>query len=140
VAHHFQADKSINGFFSKKVPGYQLISNNKEQQWSQPNTGLLGGEIIQIQDNGFELRDFRGENWQVNYAQNTLVKPSVELRSKEKIKVIGKKIEDKKFQAREIRPWEGKGMVRGKTGDKKNGKQQAKLPRRAFENFCPLLP
>jgi hypothetical protein len=123
LAHYFRANEDINNIFSKRIPGYQLISNNKERQWSQPEAGLLGGEITQIQDNGFGLRDFQGESWQIDYDQNTLVKPSVELQPEEKIKVIGEKNEDKRFQAREIRPWEGKGMMRGKMGGKKNGKQ-----------------
>jgi hypothetical protein len=123
AAHYFRADEDINDLFTRKVPGYQLVANNKERQWSQPEAGLLGGEITQIQDNGFRLRDFQGEGWQINYDQNTLVKPSVQLQPEEKIKVIGEKTEDKKFHAREIRPWEGKGMMRGKMGGKRNGKQ-----------------
>ena len=114
AAHYFQADENINNIFSKRVPGYQLLTNNKERQWSQPEAGLLGGEITKVKEKNLNLKDFQGKDWQINYDQNTSIRPSVNLQPNEKIKVIGEKKNDKEFQADEIRPWEGKGMMRGK--------------------------
>jgi len=120
AAHLLRADRDPDDIFSKNFPGYMHLANNKEKQWSQPEAGLLGGEIIKVEEDNFELEDFQGEDWHVYYDKETLVKPSVELEETNLVKVIGEKKDDSEFHAREIRPWEGKGMMRGKMGGGRN--------------------
>jgi len=116
ATHLFKADRGLNNAFSNHIPGYVQLAGNKEKQWSQPNLGLLGGKILQVEEDGFELEDFQGEEWKVNVNQDTVIKPSAQLVPEETVKVIGKKESEKNFQAEEIRPWEGKGIMHGKNG------------------------
>lgn len=112
--HHFRTDEKINNTFSSKVPGYSLLSSSKAKQWTQPEAGLIAGEITQIDKNSFTLTDFQGGSWKINYDQNTSIRPSVELKREAKIKIIGEMKNEYEFQAKEIRPWEGRGMMHGK--------------------------
>lgn len=112
--HFLRADRGLNNVLTKHVPGYIYFSNNKEKQWSQPDLGLLGGKISEMKENNFKLKDFQGNDWQVNYGQETFVKPSVKLVPEETVKIIGEKKANQNFQAEEIRPWEGKGIMHGK--------------------------
>ena len=119
-SHWLKADKKIDGFLQKNVSVYTLVANNKEKEWSQPELGLLGGKIIQTEDSGFSLEDFGGEDWQITTTPETVIKPSVNLSPKETVKVVGSKKDNQTFQAKEIRPWQGKGMMRGKGNGSKN--------------------
>jgi len=121
LVRYSRTDEKINRVFSQNIPNYHYLAGGKERQWSQPDLGFLGGEVIKVQENNFDLKDFQGESWQISYDQDTLIKPSVELRPKEKIKVIGEKNDSERFHAREIRPWEGKGMPQNKMGERRRG-------------------
>lgn len=120
VSHWTKADKTIDSALQKNIPIYTLIANNKEKEWSQPELGLLGGKIIQVENNGFSLEDFKGKDWQITTTAETTIKPSVNLAPDETVKVIGDRKDNQNFQAKEVRPWQGKGMMHGKGNGSKN--------------------
>lgn len=98
----------IDRIFAKNVPLYQNIHCccNRQDIWTQPEKGLLGGQIIEVkQETGFDLEDFRGMSWEVEKDSQTLIRGPVLVRKGEKVKLIGEKKAEKRFRAREIRPW-----------------------------------
>lgn len=109
------ASEKLNQVFASSVPGYEKVIHTKEDQWSQPEKGLLSGEIISKQtEEGTEvlnLKTFQDEDWQVSIDSQTVVRGKVDLQEGEEIKVIGKQKEQKnEFQAQEVRPWQGNGQ------------------------------
>ncbi len=112
-----ESERVHHVFSGQSVP-YKKMSELKERQWSQPELGFLGGIILQIGDKNsqFKLLDFEEHSWVINYDDNLVVMPGALLLPNEKIKILGQKIETENekteeslFQAREIRPWEGRG-------------------------------
>jgi heme/copper-type cytochrome/quinol oxidase subunit 2 len=112
-------NQKLNRIFSDAVPGYLSVIHTKEDQWSQPEKGLLSGKIIlqeKIADTDvLVIETFKKEDWKVFITKDTFVKGAVELKEGEIIKVIGKQKQEKnQFEATEIRPWEGMGRGRGR--------------------------
>jgi hypothetical protein len=99
-------------------PGYGKFVTTKEFQWSQPENGFLAGTINSVSENSIDLQDLAGKEWQVAYDKNTSVRPSVTLESGEMIKTIGQKEDEQTFRASEIRPWQGRGQMKGESGKK----------------------
>jgi len=115
--HFLGLDNKLNQIFLDTVPGYEKIIHTKEDQWLQPEKGLLSGEIVSQETSGdtliLTLKTFKKEVWQIFIIESTLIKKRAELTKGEKIKIIGKeKKENKTFEATEIRPWEGRGKNR----------------------------
>ena len=114
LALHFaKTTPQLHKQIFRNIPQYRVMCHNKEDLWSLPELGLLGGEVIEVKDKSFDLKDFRGTYWLVDYDNETVMRPSVNLTPQEKVKLIGKKEEEKVFKALEIRPWKA-GMERGK--------------------------
>ncbi len=117
----------MNMAMTRGFPGYGKLVVTKEAQWSQPEKGLLAGTIISVLKNSIDLRDLAGNEWQVAYDNNTVVRQSVSLESGEIIKAIGQEKDSQTFQASEIRPWQGKGQMKKKNGaGNANGQSQPK--------------
>ncbi|MFA6285561.1 MAG: hypothetical protein WC643_03490 [Parcubacteria group bacterium] len=108
--------RKMNMAMTRGFPGYRKLVVTKEAQWSQPEKGLLAGTINSISKNSIDLRDLAGNEWQVVYDNNTVVRQSVSLESGEIIKAIGQKEGNQIFQASEIRPWQGNGQIKKKNG------------------------
>ena len=111
----------INRMALRGFPGYGKLIVTKEAQWSQPEKGLLAGVIDSVSKNSIGLRDFAGEKWQVAYGDDMVVRPSVNLKSGEMIKAIGRKEGSQAFHASEIRPWQGNGQMK-KKNNQMNGR------------------
>ena len=117
----------FNEFLIKDIPYYgQHMMMTKESQWSKPNSGLLSGTLTAISDDKLEINDLNGQKWNIVLDEKTLIRPAVNMAKGEIIKIIGLK-KDKvnaegresalgyvnTFQAIEIRPWMGQGMMNG---------------------------
>lgn len=112
-------NRKLNQIFVTSVPGYRNIIHTKEDQWSQPEKGLLAGKIIleekTADSNTLIIETFEGEKWKIFITKETFIKGRVELKETDAIKVIGKQKQEKnQFEASEIRPWEGGGQHRQK--------------------------
>ena len=94
--------------FAVRVSLYDSIQDKKIRLWSMPEEGQLAGEILKIDPDRFDLRDFNGKNWAVQY-DSAWIAPVVLLEKGEKIKLVGVMTGRGRFQAGEIRPWEGPG-------------------------------
>lgn len=75
-----------------------------EKRWHSPELGMLGGEVVLIKNDSFDLRGFNDEVWEVYYSNDT------DLRIKDfkmmmMIEVMGEKMEERKFKAFVIQPF-----------------------------------
>jgi hypothetical protein len=107
--------KTFESLFAQNLPFYKSLDQHKMAMWQRPESGLLAGEIseIDLSKNKLVLVDFNGKSWQVDI-KNAAVKRRVELRVGSLIKVIGY-IQESGFSAREIRPWQGRRSTRGRS-------------------------
>lgn len=75
-----------------------------ERRWRSPEFGMLGGEVVLIKNNSFDLRGFNDEIWEVYYSDGT------DFRTKDfgmmmMVEVLGEKMEERKFKAFIIQPF-----------------------------------
>ncbi len=99
------ANSGVHDFLSRNVPFYDKLIYYKEDIWDNPERGLLGGEVIAMQDkNNFTLKDFQGNIWQIvgdNIAWSDNVVPQKGV----KIKIIGSLQSGNNFYGKIIRCW-----------------------------------
>jgi len=100
--------ENIENIFFKKIPYYNILVYTCEEQWMQPEKGLLAGTIVGIEfsEHSIELIDFNNSHWQVDTSKS-IIKGNLQLSNGLKIKMIGNMIDKAYFQAIEIRPWKG---------------------------------
>lgn len=98
--------KWLDHAFAQKISRYDSVEDRKIEVWSLPEEGTLSGTILSTGENTFELEDFKGKSWIVDFSHADLV-PSVEILDGEKIKMTGKMLSENRFQADKIRPWGG---------------------------------
>lgn len=98
--------KWLENTFATHVTQYESIQDRKSEVWSMPENGTLSGIILSAGDETFELEDFKGKTWLVNYIDAEMAS-SVELMDGEMIKMTGMMTSDKTFEADKIRPWGG---------------------------------
>lgn len=89
--------------FNQTFPAYQNLNDYKQTIWSQPNEGLISGEIMTVDedDQNITVKDFSGKIWNVDVWN--INKPEI-IKIGGKIKILGKNY-DEVFMAEEIRPW-----------------------------------
>jgi len=107
---------------------YIGAEEHKKEIWSNPESGLLSGEIKEVEDKEILLEDFDGKEWQVetNEAQ---WRKSVSSEAGEEVKIVGKIEDEETFKAQEIRPWQGKGEHSEDDGEGNGGNGQHKNKR-----------
>lgn len=95
--------------FAIRVDLYQSVQEKKEQIWSMPETGYLGGTILSVTPEALELEDFKGKKWTIDYLAADWP-ARVQLKPGERIKLRGKQGSSSVFSASLIRPWGGQAM------------------------------
>ncbi len=74
------------------------------QKWQNPAEGFLFGEIVELRENSILLLDaIDGSKWEVDFA-TAKIPNFLELKIGDKIRAIGKKIDEREFAAEFIRP------------------------------------
>jgi len=102
------AAKKIDKVMLNHAPLYQEFHHKpKVEMWSNPDDGLLGGEIVTIfKDDRIEILDFKNNKWIIiNKDPQTLVKPP--LKEGLIIQTVGEKVDNTTFKAVKIRVWKG---------------------------------
>ncbi|HOG37751.1 MAG TPA: hypothetical protein PKZ29_02410 [Candidatus Woesebacteria bacterium] len=90
------------------VPYYRHLTPLKINTWSQPQNGLISGQITQIlSDTSFKLQDFTHQTWTIDYS-TAVIRGRTQLVIGQEIKIIGRQTGSDSFVANEIRPWIGK--------------------------------
>ncbi|MCP3927613.1 MAG: hypothetical protein GY705_00750, partial [Bacteroidetes bacterium] len=100
--------KKLEQAFSIHLTIYESIQEKKVKIWTLPEDGYLSGTIVEINSESFEMEDFEGKSWIIHY-QEAFIPPSVFFEKGGKIRMIGKMIDKKEFNAEQIRPWGGMG-------------------------------
>jgi hypothetical protein len=100
----FKGGRFIEQQARRGVPYYNdFLARPREAIWQNPERGFLAGTIVSPYiENHFELIDLNKKNWQV-LCVSCLVRPPVSLSENDKVKVIGQKIDDFNFTAKEIK-------------------------------------
>lgn len=112
----------FNNVLVKDIPYYgKHMIMTKQSQWMQPSRGFLAGSLNTISNNKLEVTDLDGNKWNIILDEKTLIRPAVNMRQGERIKIIGIRKDVNNFQAIEIRPWMGQGMMNGLVKGKGGG-------------------
>lgn len=107
----------FNTLLARDVSYYgKHLMMTKEKQWMQPHSGFLSGTLTVVSGDRLEIIDLNGQKWNVILDEKTIVRPTVRLARGEMIKIIGAKKDVDNFQAIEIRPWMGRGMMMNGSG------------------------
>ena len=94
--------------FADKMPRYESLSEKRIKRWSMPESGFLAGEIQEVTDESIIIQDLNGKEWAI-ITKRAIIRPRVKQVSGEKIKIMGRMLEEGRFVAKEIRPWRKKG-------------------------------
>jgi hypothetical protein len=106
--HSLGLGGKIDRTLSRNFPVYQKIHCccHRQDIWSQPEKGLLGGRITGIKSiSNFDLEDFNGLAWQIEKDEGAFLRGPVLVEIGEEVRLIGKKKSERVFRAFEIRPW-----------------------------------
>ncbi len=98
--------QKIHSLFTRRLPFYPGIFDARINNWEQPTAGLIAGQIVLPNKDGFELKDFRGQTWEIQVSEETILPNSDDLSIGEMVKIIGQKLGQNNFKAQEIRFWE----------------------------------
>ncbi len=107
MAYAFNISRYVDKAAAENIPLYNAVAPFNTVRWFDPEHGLLSGAVkIKTTNESFTLRDENFELWTVTGKGVTLYPAGFKFDSGDRVKIIGKKTGDFKFQAIEIRPWE----------------------------------
>ena len=70
LLHRLDVGKRIHQFLNANVPAYERMIRSREDHWTAPDQGRLGGRVLAVGDaRSFTLKDFRGREWMVDFAK-----------------------------------------------------------------------
>lgn len=91
--------------FGNNIPNFREIHSPHMRLWMQENNGLTAGVIEELHQNKILLRSLKNRLWNVDITEARLIDtPRLELR--QKISILGEKIDNTNFKATEIRLWQ----------------------------------
>lgn len=108
TAYAYGGSQEIDRLLTINVPLYKTVVNQQTARWSQPQQGLIAGDIEKIDANKKEiiLEDIEGHLWHVDYSEAKLNnKIKLDKLGKEKrLQLVGIKDDENNFTAKEILP------------------------------------
>jgi len=97
--------RQLDQMCAKNIPYYQGMELQKKNLWSNPEKGLLAGEIIDFKDeDNFVIKDLNNQNWNI-IGDGVAWKNEINKEIGEEVKIIGVYESKDKFKAKEVRPW-----------------------------------
>lgn len=96
--------EKIEGVLLSNIPQYDKLHYGKQILWQRPRQGFLSGTIINMNGNIFILHDFDSRDWEVE-AEDSDMMPGFVLRQSTMVKMIGDFLDDGRFHAKVISPW-----------------------------------
>ena len=106
LLHYFDVGRQVHQYLNTHVAAYERLVRSKEDRWSAPDNGYLGGRVLAVGEaRTLTLRDFRGREWTVDFssAKVTLSEP---LLDEEIVAIRGVKTGPAAFRARSIEEWD----------------------------------
>jgi hypothetical protein len=102
--YHYGLTETVERQLRTRIPGYQRMVYTSENQWMQPEKGLLSGTIIAIdpERKSLQLRDYHGKEWTIDINQ-AMIRGNMSLIENIEIRIIGQKEAENVFMATEIR-------------------------------------
>ncbi len=98
--------KIIDKAFSENIPQYYHIMNKRMIIWKHPERGLLSGIVIEVfGDSVFKMKDINNIYWFVDKKNAVIVGGLSLIEDGQRLRVIGKKIDENNFKAFKIMPW-----------------------------------
>lgn len=96
--------EKMEKIMTQKAPFYKGIEHKRHKMWNQVDKGLLGGKIIEINDNIIDLEDIKKTRWHVTVS-TTQIMPIAVIKKGNMVRVIGRKTDQNCFEAKKIMPW-----------------------------------
>lgn len=108
LATALKVHEEVNYWMASHLSIYDSTMNGRKTAWSHPEHGMLGGEVDGKQESVIFVRDFKGWCcWEVVVDRDTKIQALKEgVVVKRKIRVIGMPLEDHRFKALEVKPWD----------------------------------
>lgn len=89
----------------KRFNFYKSLDETREEFWSDPENGYLGGYVEEIvSEKEFILIDFHGEVWTIKLQRRVNIQVLEKIEDR-KIQIQGRLIDNHVFEASEIEPW-----------------------------------
>jgi hypothetical protein len=96
--------RELDEVLTPNLPEELIAPAKQETFWHQPAKGLITGTILNIDDDkSITVKDYNGENWQVDISQTVWPK-NLKKEAGQKIKIFGSG-EEESFEAKELSPW-----------------------------------
>lgn len=124
VAQFADIGRRTNDLAFSNIPRYYNFVRLREHQWSDPEGGLLAGEIISIGMNSINMEDLTGKEWSIKISDETFVASMAKIEKGEFIRILGNKGWASSFEAKSIMPWMKEGFYMGsreRTYDNRKG-------------------
>lgn len=132
-----------------RMPAYQNLVFTKENEWLNPQKGLLWGEVLNSGPSSFQLEDMTRKTWTVTYDEATQWQSGLSNRDivGDNLKMTGQLKKNDQFQAAIIAPWDGAAMNCGggcnsmMGGDNRGSMMNGRLaPEKANSGSCGFTP
>ena len=90
--------------------GTRSLEERKARIWDIPENGLLSGEIINIELDQWNIRNRRGDEWEIIIEGRTELPPNMDIKKGDLIRARGEVLDEteKIFQAEKIFPMKGR--------------------------------
>jgi hypothetical protein len=102
-AYYLGSGERLDNIFEEKIEHYKGAEHFKMMIYLRGDRGFIAGEVVKVNDQFLILLDLSQKEWEVNIKKATFIKP---VQEGQMIRVIGKKMEDDKFSAKIIAPWQ----------------------------------
>ena len=102
----FDVGANVNESLNESIPYYNSLVYTSEDEWSQPEKGLLGGVVLTVANaSGVSIRDFRNKEWHIDLHGFDVEDTGLVPRPGERFKAVGKHLGNNTFQAEQVFLW-----------------------------------
>jgi hypothetical protein len=102
--YHYGWTETVERQLRARFPGYQHMVYTGENQWMNPEKGLLSGIIIEmnLEKKSIELKDYQDKKWVIDI-NHAMIRGNISLEKNMELRIIGQKVSENVFMASEIR-------------------------------------
>ncbi|MEA2007054.1 MAG: hypothetical protein U9O20_02750 [Patescibacteria group bacterium] len=130
LAHYAKMGARLEREVSNKVPHLHKVAPLAKKRLSNPEKGVLGGEIRILNSSEIQLKSFVGENWTVHYSEKTVLRGTHELQKGIEVIIFGKNVEKRVFDADVIKATKANEKLRPRMEGRKPNSRQFRMKRR----------
>ncbi|MFN0191576.1 MAG: hypothetical protein ACKVP5_06310 [Aestuariivirga sp.] len=105
--HMADAGRLTHQFLSARVPGYAAYTYVPYSEWSRPDEGYLGGEVLSVEGRtGMRLKDFSGRDWEIDITPARMEDIDGSLAEEGDVAIRGTRTGTSAFKAEIIAPFD----------------------------------